>query len=99
MGMFIQLRSLSHDRLRLREALRNYLQRHKISAQLSVRVKTYMELSLAKIQEQDNVVDDLWRLPANLVMDLHLESRAPILEAYGLFVLLRSSHPRALRQV
>merc|ERR1712012_357796 len=96
--MIIQLRALSNKQAQLRQVLRSYLVRHNISAELSIRVKTFLEESFAHIRdEEDDSV--LQSLPQDILMDIRIEALTPLLTSCGPLRFIRMEYPRASRLI
>jgi len=94
----IELQSMRHEQQVQNWALLTFLKERRISQGLSYRVKEYIASQKGK-EKRENEVAWLSNLPENLVMDIHEETRAPILSGHGLFFLAQIDYPRAYRHI
>lgn len=96
-----RLRELGSRRDRQVTILRRYLKDHGVSQQLAVRIKKFVEHSIAhmesRIQEKD--VELLALLSVPLKMDLCLEEHKPLLMEHPFFQQYADEDGQALRQV
>lgn len=97
--MMIQLQRLRHDTTRRQDLLRSYLTEYKISTQVSVSAKKYIEHEVDMLQKTTQEAEVLQMLPRNLQMDLHNEARSPLLGNHTLFMRLKYQFPRAVRML
>lgn len=98
-NMMMQLQSLKDERNRTQRSIRSYLYHHKISTQLSMRVKNYVEWKLQMMGSQAHDEDVLRILPSKLVLKLHHEVRGPQITVCRFFENLDGQSPQILRRL
>jgi len=98
-NLMMQLQSLREEKTHKEQVLRGYLQENRITTQLSVRVKKYLERQGDVRLRHEQQVRVLKQLPLQLLMDLHDEARTPYVTVHPFFEELRQEHPRAARHV
>lgn len=74
-NMTLQLQSLKDERNRQQRSIRVYLMQNKISRELAMRVKRYVEWRLNFLNNQETDLETLKMLPPALVMELLYEVR------------------------
>jgi len=97
-NMIVQLQGLRRERSSWRRTVREFLNRHKISAALSVRVRRHVDRSQPQ-KVRDTNAESLGRLSTELMVDLLEEMHVPALSCHPFFVNLRSKHPHLMREL
>lgn len=81
-----------------RENMRMYFLNHKVSPEIMLGIKTYLNSDLQEKEWMDDV-QVLQGLPYALQKSVMLEVRSPTVERHWLFLWLRDFHPPAFRNV
>jgi len=98
-NMIVQLQGLRVEKTVRQEAVADFLGKHRISVQLSARVKKYIGSSQPQQITESNF-KDLQKLSTELLVELHEEMRAPeVLPFHPFFLNLRQRHPHLVREL
>jgi len=97
-NMIVQLQGLRREKSSWRRTVREFLNRHKISVALSVRVRRHVDRSQPQ-KVRDSNAESLGRLSTELMVDLLEEMHVPALSCHPFFVNLRSKHPHLMREL
>mmetsp|Transcript_74022 Transcript_74022/g.117232 ORF Transcript_74022/g.117232 Transcript_74022/m.117232 type:complete len:375 (+) Transcript_74022:2-1126(+) len=98
-NMMMQLQSLHSVRNFQQRAVRGYLNYHKISTELSTRVKKFVEWK-QKLQKHNEYNEEVLKiLPPQLLMDVQNETRSPTLCKHNFFEIFTRIYPRLTRKV
>ncbi|CAK0870053.1 unnamed protein product [Prorocentrum cordatum] len=98
----LKLEEMRSSTVKQRLLLRSYLRKNNISRELSLAVKTCIDVHMKlcnKESKAEQAKEVLAVLPQNLQMDIEEEVRMPIVIAYGFFGDIHDWNPRIVRQL
>jgi hypothetical protein len=91
-----QMQTFRQQRTRKLWLIREYVQENRISTQLAVRIKKYVEKSLNRKLKEQNAAELSQMLPLGLLMDLHFEAWTPCLTKHQFFDMFSFTHHRVV---
>jgi len=97
--MILQVRQVRKRRFEQTQNMRDFFLRHRVSMELMVSVKSYMDLVMSDEREWVDDREVLKGLPLSLQKSVLLEARKPIFEAHALFHWLTTEHTSAFRDL
>lgn len=98
-NMIVQLQGLRMEKNVRQGAVVDFLGKHRISVQLSARVKNYIGSSQPQQITESNL-KDLQKLSTELLVELNEEMRpCEVLPSHPFFLNLRKSHPHLVREL
>lgn len=99
-NLMMQLENLQASRKHQQRTVRSYLSSHRISSNLSVRIRRYVDWQQTILHAANmNEEEVLKILPSSLLMDLQDEVRAPVFVAHEFFKTFKLIYPRLTRRL
>jgi len=97
-NVIVQLQGLRCERAARHKAVHEFLNKHRISSLLSIRVRRHVDKSQSEQVREANA-EALRRHSTEIMVDLLEEMRVPAFSAHPFFVNLRAKHPHLVREL